>query len=211
MIILAIQKWTAPLILELWVYKKRQYMDTRKGWFWNRSVFYNRSNKDLSVLLFSYFRKVYSRPVKTRPYNISQIADQFVEASGDFKQFHENVDGGNVKGHKLKDGRFIFIWENNNFKKMVLTDNQGVNLKSGYLLATSESWENPDSWTTTERYAIYNFKGVKIQGWYTRFFIRKFIYHGEGTMAIHAMCYTKIFFCVTCNITIIIALLNFIR
>ena len=68
-------------------------------------------------------------------------------------------------------GKFIFYWDDpvGTFRKLVLTDNDGKKLQSGYLIRnrdvqTEDTWKDDSTWHNrgTADYGITNFKAT---GW----------------------------------------------
>jgi len=95
-----------------------------------------------------------------------EIGDFLTEAHADFSQSNLNgIQAKNVEGVLLPDGNFIFVWRNEGYKKMVLTDNQGDILKAGYVRDAVPGWDNPATWTPSGvegrwGYTVTNFNGV---------------------------------------------------
>ena len=71
-------------------------------------------------------------------------------------------------GFRLRNGSFIFFWDDKraNTRKMVLTDNNGGQLRTGFLeipadSSSSDSWKDPSTWNSTgdTTYEVSNFRG----------------------------------------------------
>lgn len=94
-----------------------------------------------------------------------EIGEFLTEAHADFSQSNLNgIQAKNVEGVRLPDGNFIFVWKDEGFKKLVLTDNQGDVLKAGYVRDAAPGWENPATWTPSGvegrwGYTVTNFNG----------------------------------------------------
>ena len=68
-----------------------------------------------------------------------------------------------VIGHLRQDGNFIFYWDDNFDRKMVLVSNTGNRLMSGLSKDQSgETWKIPSTWEHKGQmgYTIENFVGV---------------------------------------------------
>jgi len=95
-----------------------------------------------------------------------EIGEYLTEAHADFSQSNLNgIQAKNVEGVRLPDGNFIFVWRDEGYKKMVLTDNQGDILKAGYVRDAVPGWDNPATWTPSGvdgrwGYTVTNFNGV---------------------------------------------------
>ena len=61
----------------------------------------------------------------------------------------------------LANGDFIFPINYYQTKKMVLTNNLGVQLKAGYLPREEKVWSDAKRWSSSSDYKISNFQGVK--------------------------------------------------
>ena len=72
-----------------------------------------------------------------------------------------------MKGDLLKNGHFIFSWENDGDRKMVLTQNHGKYVESGYMkvnMISGSNWKDPTNWmerSTNRFYSIINFVGKR--------------------------------------------------
>ena len=89
-----------------------------------------------------------------------------IQATADFHQ--RNLDGVQakmLKGEHLDNGNFIFSWENDVNRKMVLTRNNGEHLETGYMKQRNvddSNWKDPSNWigrSKSEFYSISNFRG----------------------------------------------------
>ena len=89
-----------------------------------------------------------------------QIWFDLIDAYADFIQMDiDGVQEKDVKGHKLSDGTFIFIWDNSGFRKMVLTSSDGEKRNAGFVRLPIQTWEDASTWTE-DNYTISNFKKV---------------------------------------------------
>ena len=88
-----------------------------------------------------------------------------VAATADFHQQKLiGVQASDVEGELLKNGNFIFVWNNGPFKKMVLTENDGSVIEEGYMRLNQvdeSNWKNSAIWMHGSKgfYYISNFKG----------------------------------------------------
>ena len=99
-------------------------------------------------------------------------------AVADFDQTDkQGIEGAFLEGYRLQDGSFIFSWVDGKYRKMVLTDNSGVIVKTGFLAVSVRTWKDSSEWKSSDIYSISNFMGFK-QGWC--FVKRKIMVH-EGT------------------------------
>ena len=64
-------------------------------------------------------------------------------------------------GFLLDNGNFIFYWDNLDQRKMILTGNNGEQLRGGYLPLTAKTWQDTETWKETSGYTISNFRGYK--------------------------------------------------
>ena len=90
-----------------------------------------------------------------------------IKFTGAFANFHQaNLKGlqaRRVKGYRLSNGNFIFVWKNGGLWKMVLTSNTGRFIKDGYVKNPGKTWKNPKTWTTHKPkfYTIHGFHGIR--------------------------------------------------
>jgi len=85
---------------------------------------------------------------------------QFTSATADFSQGNlPGVRAHGVQGHMLENGNFIFYWINGPYRKMVLTTNDGRQIKSGWVKKDDSSWTDISKWQPYG-YSISNFKGI---------------------------------------------------
>ena len=63
----------------------------------------------------------------------------------------------------LANGDFVFLIDYYQIKKMVLTNNHGVQLKAGYLPRKERVWNDANKWRTSSLsyFKISNFQGVQ--------------------------------------------------
>ena len=65
-------------------------------------------------------------------------------------------------GLKLPNGSFIFVFDDAPFRRMVLTTNDGVYIRSGYVVipftSSTDTWLEPQQWQNAS-YSIGNFTG----------------------------------------------------
>ena len=82
-----------------------------------------------------------------------------MSATADFSQNDiQGIQAYNIHGYRLFSGRFIFAWDDGQYRKMVMTKNDGEKINSGYMLiANMTSWKTSTAWTDYE-YSIANFK-----------------------------------------------------
>ena len=71
-----------------------------------------------------------------------------------------------LHGVLLENCNFIFTWEDNETKKMILVKNSGAYIRSGslkYNTASNEvnNWMQPSTWKEEDGYMLSNFKGIK--------------------------------------------------
>ena len=66
-----------------------------------------------------------------------------------------------VPGILLPDRKFVFYLDNYAQRQLVLTNNDGEVIASGYLLQPNEHWTESASWKTTDYFSIVNFRGTK--------------------------------------------------
>ena len=64
-----------------------------------------------------------------------------------------------VQGILLSDGSFIFTWIDGDSRKMVLTENDGTHITSGFLAKHISSWSDERTWDIG-LYEINNFQGI---------------------------------------------------
>ena len=96
--------------------------------------------------------------------NIFSVEPSFVRATADISQSNLNgVQSQDVNGHRLDNGNFIFSWKDGSYRKMVLTKNDGTEIKHGYVTHPGTTWKDPITWKkmTIFYYSISNFKGSK--------------------------------------------------
>ena len=97
---------------------------------------------------------------------LEQVGEN-IQATADFHQ--QNLAGARaskLKGELLRNGNFIFSWEDGAYRKMVLTRNNGDYLENGYMTRGSVSgsnWKNPANWSARSfnTYSISNFVGKR--------------------------------------------------
>ena len=46
----------------------------------------------------------------------------------------------------LDNGNFIFLWENDDIRKMVLTNNVGATIQKGKMTFKKSTWQDPTTW-----------------------------------------------------------------
>ena len=74
----------------------------------------------------------------------------------------QGVQASGLQGYLMSNGYFIFSWDTD-WKKMVLTTNNGTKLAGGYMVwnkVKGDSWKDTSLWTNTgKHYTLSNFKG----------------------------------------------------
>ena len=86
-------------------------------------------------------------------------------AVADFDQTNkQGIEAVGLEGYRLQDGSFIFSWVDGKYRKMVLTDNSGVIVKTGFVAVAVKTWKEFSVWKSSDIYSISNFMGFK-QGW----------------------------------------------
>ena len=81
-------------------------------------------------------------------------------ATADFSQLAlAGVQSKSRIGFKLHNGDFIFFWDNTNYRKMVLTKNNGSVVQDGYMDLPAEGWRDTSVWMKGGGYTILNFGG----------------------------------------------------
>ena len=83
-------------------------------------------------------------------------------ATADFSQ--EDIQGVQYSSrfaYFLDNGNFIFYWDNQGQRKMILVGNNGEQLRGGYLPLPAKKWQDTESWKDTNGYVISNFRGYK--------------------------------------------------
>ena len=62
----------------------------------------------------------------------------------------------------LDNGNFIFLWENDVIRKMVLTTNVGTTIRKGKMSLTKSTWLDPTTWKKENDFEFYitNFVGM---------------------------------------------------
>jgi len=68
-----------------------------------------------------------------------------------------------VQGHAV-NSQYIFSWNNDGFRKMVLTDANGQQVKSGYVGENSATWTDVNTWTLTSGSFSYSISNFQCQG-----------------------------------------------
>ena len=68
-----------------------------------------------------------------------------------------------ISGALQSNGDFIFSFLDGSWRKMVLTSNEGLFIKYGYLPKGDISWADKNSWRqeSNTQYTVINFKGFK--------------------------------------------------
>ncbi len=84
----------------------------------------------------------------------------FDESTADFNQSNiQGIQARNMPGYRLHNGNFIFLWRNVDYWNMVLTQNNGTQIKGGYVKDPGNTWKDPNTWTSSTIYSISKFKG----------------------------------------------------
>ena len=87
------------------------------------------------------------------------VSASFIRSTADFHQGNlEGIQAEGTSGILLSDGNFIFKWKDGNLLKMVLTNNDGSFIKSGFVAGASTNWQDSSSWSNGG-YSISNFQG----------------------------------------------------
>ena len=69
-----------------------------------------------------------------------------------------NLEMANVCAHALSDGNYIFYWDSKNGdRKLILTHNNGSQIRSGYLPLPASDWNNINTWNSGVQYKLMNF------------------------------------------------------
>ena len=76
-------------------------------------------------------------------------------ATGDFFRSYL-LQKANVEGHLMVNGNFIFHMNGTHRRRLVLTDNSGQQLRSGFLGKT-KFWRDPLRWHNNSDFKIKNF------------------------------------------------------
>ena len=91
-------------------------------------------------------------------------------ATADFSQTNMNgLQSSSRLGFRLENGSFIFFWDHTmkfngkelTTRKMVMTDNKGGQLRTGFLHYPAINWKVPSSWSNegSTNYEVLNFRG----------------------------------------------------
>ena len=96
--------------------------------------------------------------------NIRAVAEFREQCEENYKKYCVLEDFS--RGELLDNGNFIFSYEGDGKRKMVLTRNNGEHLESGYMKKTSVdelNWKNPANWMGKSKnyYSIDTFEGTK--------------------------------------------------
>ena len=93
----------------------------------------------------------------------------YVSAKADMHQENlQGVQASGLHGYRLSNGDFIFSWRDTDYKKMVLTTNNGTKLAGGYMswnIVKGGNWADTSLWTLNgDYYTLSNFKGSNVKG-----------------------------------------------